>query len=125
MEAIQGESAAGDGDAAVMVGGRRQIDSRYGNSPSGEIAAQGDQAFDPPEAGGFEGESTVGVRRGNATGAERDIPADPVPDEVRERLGKALAAASDGQAVDRWPKISLSKFAARQSARRFFAVRHD
>ena len=101
MEAVQGESAAGDGGAGGKVGGRRQFDSRHENIPSGEIAGHGDQAFDPPEARGFQREGTVRVSRGNATGAERDIPAGPAPDEVRERFGKALAAASDLQAVDR------------------------
>ena len=83
VEAVQGESATSDGGAGGKVGGRRQMNFRYGNSPSGEIAGHGDQAFDPPEARGFQGEGTVRVSRGNATGAERDIPAGPVPDEVR------------------------------------------
>jgi hypothetical protein len=100
VEAIQAERAAGDGDAGSKVGGRRQIDSRYRNSPSGEIAGQRDQAFDAPEARGFEGQHTVRVSRGNATGAERDILADPGLDQLRERLCKALCTP-DLQAIDR------------------------
>ena len=63
--------------AAGKVGGRRQIDSRHGNSPSGEVAGHGDQAFDPPEARGFQREGTVRLSRGNATGADRNSPRRP------------------------------------------------
>ena len=80
----------------------------------------GDQAFDPPEARNSRARALSMSVAGNATGAEREVPASPAPDEVRERLGKALAAASDLQAVDRTAEDLAVEILARPSARRFF-----